>query len=185
MCNVIIMYILPVEDDRAYLLDYMIREEIYFGKNPKQESVWIARNFWRIPNFVTAVYQNNSLWTSADNNIPEILLEILRRAPWWTSRRSSWRCSRWCPRRRPRWSPREWPLGRGSCSIFVMLIVVAVEVVVVVGDVIAVASVPVLVRRDGRWPAMLCCGWDSEWVGSYLKQLINPQNLLHLQVGFH
>ena len=64
--------------------------------------------------------------TSAGNAIPEILFEILRRAPGWTPRRAS------------RGSPGGRPLGRRPCGT-VGLVVVAVEVVIVVVLLIDVA----------------------------------------------
>ena len=104
--------------------------------------------------------------TIADNTIPEILFEVLRWAPRWTSRRGPWRTSRrgpwWGPRRGPRvWpvrrSPRVWPRPFSASRAIVRLVVVAVEVLegVVVALLITVAGVFVLVRRDGRWPAKL------------------------------
>ena len=65
--------------------------------------------------------------TSAGNAIPEILFEILRRAPGRTSRRGP----RGRPRRASRGSPGGRPLGRRPCGT-VGLVVVAVEVVIVV-----------------------------------------------------
>ena len=85
--------------------------------------------------------------TSAGNAIPEILFEILRRAPGRTPRWTSRRGPRVRPRRASRGSPGGRPLGRRPCGT-VGLVVVAVEVVIVVVLLIDV------VRWDGWGPAM-------------------------------